>query len=132
LKEKQVKDFNTGRKNRLKNLRLYLIIVNYSGASPCKERCIFVQLIFPCKCVCFGTFYDCENKRSGISNETDNLQLNLFQGSETASDANDMLINVRAVHMCTTRKLFMEFPLQKEGEISLDNRKHSGTPPLSI
>ena len=54
-------------------LHLWLIIVNYSGASPCKKRCIFVQLMYPISVLVLSTLHDCENQRSGISNETDNL-----------------------------------------------------------
>jgi len=31
---------------------LWLIIVTYCCASPWKVRCIFVQLMFLCKCAC--------------------------------------------------------------------------------
>jgi len=39
-----------------------------------------------------------------------------------------MLKIFRAVHMCTTRKLLMEFTFQKEGENSVEDFKRSGIP----
>jgi hypothetical protein len=75
-------------------LCLLLINVNYGGASPYKERCIFVQLVFPLRVLVLRTVYDCENKRSGISNERDNLHKILFKNSKAAFDAHDMLKNI--------------------------------------
>jgi hypothetical protein len=82
--------------------------------------------------LCTFYSYDCENKRSGISNETDNLHKILFKNSKAAFDAHDMLKIIRAVHLCRTRKLYLEFTFQEGGENSVDHFKSSGTPSSSI
>jgi len=112
-------------------LRLWLIIVNYSGASPCKKRCIFVHLLFQASALVLNTLYDWENKRSGISNETICIKSCLKIQKLPLTPKTWWKI-IGAGHLCTTRKLFMEFTFRKGGENSVDNFKSSGTPSSSI